>query len=144
MTIIVATDRMMIADSSMSQGDLMLRVGKPKIVRNPDGWLGAGAGQTAAVAMFSQWFMRGMPLHDRPDIKEDDFSALLLAPKGGCMRVEASLTPYRVTTPAVLGGGDAEAFVFGAIAAGADPEKAMTLALEYCVWTKGPLQIEVL
>lgn len=141
MTIIVATEGMMVADSISSQGSVCRRVVRPKIVRNKSGWLAACAGQSASAVVFERWFMMDM-LTGRPQIEKDSLSVLLMDPDGKVWRMDESLMRYRQEEPAVLGHDTAEAFVLGAMAAGASAERAVELCCDYVVWTCGPVQVE--
>lgn len=141
MTIIVANKHSMIADSGEFQGNIASRVAHPKVIRNKQGWLAGSAGGAGAAATFAKWFLNGMP-DAGPKIEDDKFSVLLLSPDGKIWRAEADLVLFETPNPSVCGEETTEAFVVGAMAAGATPLGAVQLACEYCVWVRGPVQIE--
>jgi hypothetical protein len=141
-TIIVAMKMTMVADSGESQGDLMLTVGYPKIVRNSDGWLAGACGSSGLAAVFNAWFKKGTP-ETKPEMPDGkNFAALLMDPSGNVYRIEESLLAYPVSEPAICGASDAEGYVLGALDMGASPEQAVELASNRCVWVKGPVQVE--
>lgn len=141
MTIIVAMQGVMAADSGQSQGGIMRRVFRPKIVRNDKRWLAAWAGSAADGEIFEKWFLAGAP-EDVPKLDGESFSALMMAPDGVVWRVDKPLVPYRMAEPVICGEETAESFVLGAIMAGASPEKAIELACQCCSWAAGPVQVE--
>lgn len=122
-------------------GNIAFLSGSPKIIRNHKGWLAAAAGEVCYGMTFEKWFKDGM-LEKRPEIDSDKFSALLMSPDGQVWRTENNLILYRVVEPAACGEESAEAYVFGAIDAGATPERAMEMACERCVYVRGPVQVE--
>lgn len=144
MTIVVAANRMMAADSGESWGKIMRRAATPKIIRNDLGWLGAAAGPMNGVILFEQWFAEGMVYKDRPELDEENFMALLMNESGHVFKMEDSFLPYRVNEPGMIGEEVAEAFVMGAILSGAPLGKAVALACEHCIWAAGPVQVEAL
>jgi hypothetical protein len=142
MTIIVAAKGQMVADSGETMGEIVQRVAFPKIVRNNQGWLAGCSGEAGDGDLFNRWFKDGMPIDRKPEIDNDKFAALLMSPGGDVYRIEDHLNRYRVNEPATCGEQTAEAFVLGAIAAGASLETAVSLACDWCVWVKGPVQVE--
>lgn len=138
MTIIVATNRMMVADSGEFQGGIVKCCLLPKIFRASNGGLYGLAGDVHWGQAFRKWIAGDRP---KPEIK-GDLSVLWMKPDGTVWRCDEALAFYPTAEPGLCGESAAEAFVTGALLAGASPERAVELACETCVWAKGPAQVE--
>jgi hypothetical protein len=81
-----------------------------------------------------------------PPVSSDDnaFGALIALPDGTVLRMAGSpeLFPIDATEPISMGETCAASFCLGAMHAGLSAEQAVRLALRYCIWIGGDVQVE--
>lgn len=112
----------MAGDTKISAGSSV--TGQMIKVKKIKGWLAGGSGNAASIAQFFRWVQEGR----NPDAaKIENFSGLLVDPKGKVFQVEDELFPYEVTAD-FYATGSAHEFLKGAMAMGATPEEAVELA----------------
>lgn len=125
MTAIAYRDGVMAADTLVSAGTSV--TGQMIKVRKIKGWLAGASGNAASMAQFFKWVEDGM---DADVAKVENFSGLLVNPKGKVFQVEDELFPYEVVSE-FHATGSAHEFLKGAMAMGASPEQAVELAKEH-------------
>jgi len=114
-----------------------------KIIRAPDGTLGAAAGPFSICAMFREWVAGGMETSFVVDCEEGAFGAILARPDGRVERIEHqgrrwtedADTPFHIE-------GCATALALGALLTGATAAEAVGICIEHHAYCAGPLQVE--
>lgn len=146
MTLIIATADGMWCDSGRFSGSIAL-AGKPesKILRLPDKSLVGCSGTAGRIGEFLEWLALGAKKATANGAQVDGFRAIQLMPSGACWRWDSATERYPVCLPALIGESDAVAFAMGALAATARcgplcGQTAMELAVESCVWVRGPIE----
>lgn len=148
MTIIVATAGMMVADATVSFGQMQHTVAFPKIVRLPDGGLLGAAGMACDCYSVQQWFLAGGP-ETRPKLlgTEPDGGGdfLLMKPDGSVWRNISGVDGlYPQPDPASVGSHEAAIVVDTAIRCGKSPVEAVELVIKMLSGFAGPVQLETL
>jgi hypothetical protein len=148
MTIIAATNTLMIADGARFNGCIKQRMpeGKGKIIRAPDGSLVGMAGTMTWTEQLRRWVDIGMLWSEKPvfqpNANDDNTMAWLWLQTNGTLWFgDQRMEPYEVTAPSAIGMEIAAAVVESLIIAGVDPIRAMNLTIERHTYTGGPLQI---
>lgn len=144
MTIIVAHNGVMVADSAAIAGDRIFPCGSPKIKRTKDGGLVACCGSEDDCFVFSQWAVAGFPEDAKPVLTSgnDGFAALYMRPDGSVWNFYGVRRSSPTQQPAYIGERTAVCVVCGAMAAGASAEQAVEIAIKHTVWIGGPIQVE--
>ena len=144
MTIIVAHNGIMVADSMAVVGGRREPSGYDKITRCRDGSLVACCGAADDGEAFRQWAMAGFPAESKPRLTEgeDGFRAIHMRPDGSVWTFYGTERSFPSYQPTIIGEGTACNFVAGAMAAGASAEKAVQLAIEHTIYVGGPVQVE--
>jgi hypothetical protein len=147
MTIVCIKDNIVAADSSTFQERIKHRCVEKKIVRSPDGALGAAGGPSGLTRLFRQTFSnseaayRQRTQHAVAD-KDSGFEAVWLEPNGEIWRMYWDGKPYLVRSPAALGAPFEMAI--GAMFAGASAEEAVRICVENHDSAGGDVQVETL
>lgn len=144
MTIIVATRTMMVADGLNVHGPHRGLAASKKIVRCQDGSLCAATGMVADCRTFTglvgTYGIRAFKPSDK-----DGFCGVHLRKDGSIWVYYEGAEAYESEEDIYITGERcADSFVRGALAAGADPVKAVELAIVSCVWIGGPVQVETI
>lgn len=142
MTVVVAYQRVMVADGmAFVQGSRTFPT-EPKIVRLHDGSLMGCSGTSSDCRAFTTWAVNGMHRIGQPSVQYGGFSALHLR-RDGKIAVYDTPTNYSFQIePVIIGDLVAQACVAGAIAAGADAEQAVLIALDRSASVGPPIQVE--
>jgi hypothetical protein len=130
----------MAADSAVRSSGTLLGTVK-KIVRSPDGALGASSGCAYMGGAFDDW-MRGNrkgPLELKGDTEK--FSALVVLPDGTVVKYDSNGYPDRTSNEFHVGGSGWE-LMLGAMEMGATAERAVAVAIKYDGHCGGPIQVE--
>lgn len=135
MTTIAASfeDRLLVTDSSISDGDAVWSAQKAEIY---NGRIYATAGDAADTEKFMAWIKRARR-GKRPTV-DNEFQALALTPEG-LFFFDAHLFPSRLIAPLAIGSGGKAAR--GAMRMGATLEKAVEIACEIDLNSRLPLQL---
>jgi ATP-dependent protease HslVU (ClpYQ) peptidase subunit len=130
---------MMAADSQETRDTgLIVGRGVRKLRRIKDS-LVACQGSDQDIALFEHWYSGPRSQSDKPDLDED-FGALVLC-DGRIYKYHDKCVPIEVFEEyAAMGSGDEIAM--GAMAAGADPERAVEIACELNIYTGPPVVVE--
>lgn len=99
------------------------------------------AGSVYNVDPFVAWLRAGRPSGDKPDLSED-FEALVLEEGAGVLSYNDKCQTWREPDRAAIGSGMSHALA--ALDAGADPEKAVKIAIERDHGTGGKILVEKL
>jgi hypothetical protein len=124
----------------MWDGDI--KIGRvQKIERLADGSLIAACGKASLIRGHIGW-LRGQGVIERPPdgASEEDFGAINLR-RDGVFSVDHHYQAMRVDADFYALGAHGE-FLYGAMAAGASAEEAVRLALKYCGFAGGEVQVE--
>lgn len=138
MSTIAANRTHMAADSQSTAGQTKSRTPRRKVQRI-NGHLVAAVGRTDAIPAFFEWYQKGRPKDDKPELGEA-FEALALTPEGLFQYYER-LEPVEVVEESWAIGRGSEV-ALGAMAAGASPERAVQIACELNVYTGPPVVVE--
>ncbi len=138
MSTIAANRKEMAADSQSTAGPTKSRTPRPKVQRiNSD--LVAAVGITDIIPRFFEWYKKGRPEDDKPDLGES-FEALVLTP-GGLFQYYNRLEPIGIVE-AFYAIGQGSEIALGAMAAGASPDRAVEIACELNIYTGPPVLVE--
>ena len=135
----IATNRSeMAADSQSTASATKSRTPRSKVQRI-NGHLVAAVGRTDEIPAFLEWYEKGCPEDDEPEVGES-FEALALTPEG-LFQYYNRLDPVEVVEDfwAIGQGSD---IALGAMAAGASPERAVEIACELNIYTGPPVVVE--
>lgn len=123
----IATDGHEIAgDGLAARDDMVLQLDRDKLFHGQDGSAIGCAGDGAAIELARDWFAKGEPVDQIPNLKGQDFSALILRPDGRVQLLDGLFVPYTSAAPAAIGAGDT--YAMGALLAGAKPAAAVEIA----------------
>lgn len=129
MSVIVCSDGVMSADSSINSGDLCLPF--PKIWALPTNSAIAGAvGPLQQVALLQQWTQGDMKPENFPVLPNSGTQLLILSKQKGVVRYRGTSTPY-LHGHQKLAIGEGAPFAYGALYMGATAEQAVAAAIEY-------------
>jgi hypothetical protein len=93
-TTIVYRDGVMAADSLICDGGI--RVGTVrKITRSADGGLVSACGNLNEMVRFQDWAARGFPADARPEMRAEDFEAVVAHPDGRIFWYDKDLRPSK-------------------------------------------------
>lgn len=143
MTTIACGNRIMVSDSLYTLGDTNWKQ-KTRKVRKIYGHLVGCAGETDKIELFFRWFKQsfdsvqiGPP--EFPKLGEN-FVALVMRPDGSIYRQwDNEVQNDEEGSFAAIGSG--WQFALGAMEAGADPITAVSIAIDYDIYSGGELQI---
>lgn len=145
MTVIAYRDGIMAADGSRFAGDTGVKVATSikKIRRTPDGGLAAACGDVPTIQAFHDWVRTSFRDDRKPGKVADQsaFGAVLVTPEGKILRCDGDMTLYETNTEYEAQGSH-ESFLLGALAAGATAEQAVRLAVQFCAYAGGDVQVE--
>ena len=138
MSTIAANRNEMAADSQSTAGATRSRTPRPKVQRI-NGHLVAAVGKTDVIPAFFDWYRKGCPEDDKPELGES-FEALTLTSQG-LFQYYDRLEPIGIVEDfwAIGQGSDV---ALGAMAAGASPERAVEIACELNIYTGPPVLVE--
>jgi hypothetical protein len=141
-TAIAYRNGVMAADSQDSCGGI--RMGSVrKIAKRADGALAGAAGEAGFCEEFLSLFRDGRDEDYRPAVSDErPFSAIVVLPNGEPWQV-GPVGRYRIEAP-FIAEGSAYQIMIGAMAAGAGPERAVQIAIEYDTRCGGEIQVEIL
>lgn len=147
MTIIVAKDGVMCADSIFSNGQIMALVAFPKIVRLPNGSLIGAAGYAADCWNAFQWFLEGESIHKNPfligDKEETELDMLLMKPDGSIWRSARTIHGfYPMPNGSTIGVSTGCIIAEAAMRLGRSAQEATELAIEMTAGLGRPVQVE--
>ncbi len=128
----------MAGDGCVSGNGIRHALNFRKVFRLPDGRIAGFTGVSYAVPAFLAWLEAGGEL---PELHED-FEALVLKTDGHCLSYNHKGYSIEQPVPAVAGSGGAIAL--GAMLAGADPRRAVEIAIERDTGTGGTITVEAL
>lgn len=114
----------------------------PKVFRAGDDLIGI-AGSVQEGLMFVDWYRAGRPKDGKPKLSAADFEALVLTGGGLLVCYFSKLVPVEVSN-AFWAIGSGAKLAMGAMAMGADPEKAVEVASAYDDGTDGAVTVEEL
>lgn len=144
MTTIAYRSGIMCSDSQLT-GDNVRDVEMQKM-RLIDGYAVGVAGKAGAIQEFMQWFEQNKaqwPLRLPDTLKQDsdDYPITVLVVKGKKMWMADGVGfPYEVTAPyTAIGSG--RQFALGAMAMGADAQKAIQVAAKHDIYTGGRVKV---
>ncbi len=138
MSTIAANRSEMAADSQSTTGATRSRTPRSKVQRI-NGHLVAAVGKTDVIPAFFEWYEKGRPKDDKPEVGES-FEALALTPEGLFQYYER-LEPIGIVEDFWAIGQGSE-IALGAMAAGASPERAVEIACELNIYTGPPVVVE--
>ena len=149
MTIIAIRDGTIAADGATFSGTSIDAKERKKIVRSPDGALGAAVSRSSSTAAFRQWFetsdeaIRGVVQQWTPirNLDDENFHAVWLEPTGEIRHMNNTGVIYALGED-MCAIGNSEDFAIGAMRAGASAEEAVRLAIEWTVYAAGEVQVE--
>lgn len=136
---VIATDGKTLAADTQQNGQYIDRLPARKLYRLQDGSLAGGAGLVASVRKLIRW-LDGLEKH--PLDIDDDTCVLVLTPEGRVYYHDRRLEPVEVGSPAAIGSG--APFAMGAMLAGADPKRAVEIAIELDTDSGGAVTVESL
>jgi 20S proteasome alpha/beta subunit len=139
-TTIVYRDGVMAADSLICDGGI--RVGTVrKITRSADGGLVSACGNLNEMVRFQDWAARGFPADARPEMRAEDFEAVVAHPDGRIFWYDKDLLGMEMKQPYYAIGSGFE-LAMGALWMGASAEQAIRCATELDVHSGGDIQVE--
>lgn len=156
MTLIVATNELMVADGACFSGSTRYDLATPKITRLPDGGLLGIGGAHDAARVLREWALNGMDFGKPPvftPIDEDlGLSWLWLKPTGQLYRGDKHMGYYEVAVPDSIGVADACNVWLGAydalypdfVASHTAAQRAMAVTLRRNFLVGSPIQVEYL
>jgi hypothetical protein len=139
MTVIACRDNIIAADTATWDGDIKIGLVQ-KIVRLPDGSLLAACGKASLIWGYIEWLKDDGVEKPTDGASEEDFGALNLR-CDGVFSIDHHYQAMRVDADFYALGAHGE-FLYGAMAAGASAEEAVRLALKYCGFAGGEVQVE--
>jgi hypothetical protein len=129
------------ADSGAWHGDVLISTTEEKIVRLESGCFLAASGPADIIFNVVAW-LNGVGPKPEPATEDDRYSAILVDPKTGMAEFLSpkSHSPVGKFGSVVALGSHAD-FLYGAMAAGASAEEAIRLAIRYCPYAAGEVQV---
>lgn len=137
MTIVAYKKGVLAADSCISDGTLDCGIMR-KIVRSKSGLLAGASGDAQDIVVFLQWCARDMR-GKRPEFGKDALAGIIVKPDGTIWYCEAGGVPYRLTSD-FYAAGDGAHMAIGAMAAGADPVRAVKIVCRFNTTCREPVQ----
>ena len=138
MSTIAANHTEMAADSQSTAGSTKSQTPRPKVQRI-NGHLLAAVGRTDTIPAFFEWYEKGCPKDEKPELGES-FEALVLRPEGLFQYYERLEAVEVVEEFWAIGQGSEIAL--GAMGAGATPQRAVEIACEFNIYTGLPVVVE--
>ncbi len=138
MSTIAANRKEMAGDSQSTVGSTKSHTPRPKVQRI-NGDLVAAVGSTDIIPRFFEWYKKGRPKDDKPDLG-DTFEAVVLTPQR-LFQYYNRLEPIRIIEDFYAIGQGSE-IALEAMAAGASPERAVEIACELNIYTGLPVLVE--
>lgn len=140
----IAYDGSCLASDTLSQGGGM-RLGRvQKIWRLADGRLFGACGDNSACEAAYRWLESGGHPETRPTLKtEQGFNGLLIGGDGQVTSFDPELVALAIAAPFYAIGSGRE-FAMGAMAAGETACAAVRIALQFDIYSGGPLDLLVL
>ena len=123
MTTIAVNSECMASDSQSTHNGLICK--EVKIFKTNNGIVGM-AGDSQEGLAFLEWFRGG----DKPDDIGEEFEAIVLTPLGKILWYGRKLIPEKVTSPYYSIGSGSHVAI-GALAMGASPKEAVTIAAKW-------------
>lgn len=142
MTIIATDGHTMVADSWSFSGLVGHPCPTPKIIRTPNGIVGA-SGLASDCVKLLQWAANGFP-EPPPTFSKDDeqpLSWISLNKDGTVWKGDKELSVCPASPPATIGIDGAAYMVEGAMLCGVDIITAVTKVIERCAYVGGPLTV---
>lgn len=133
MTTILATHEAMWADNRVCDGEMIHPNPHPKVVYE-NGWLIGIAGHLHAITLYRRWAARNFAIGMGPRELEDDGSAVLALSATGLLTFERGI-PIWGRPPEAIGSGSY--FAVAALKAGADPRRAVEIAIDLDPYSGG-------
>ena len=131
---VMASDSRAYAGNSLSIGN------KPKIHRLKDGSIFAVSSRVPGIdSVLREWVERGAVLALAPRVDTRTFTLLLVKPTGAVFYAENEFTLSGPLQGEFFAIGSGDNIALGAMAMGADAVRAVAIACELDVWTKGPI-----
>lgn len=134
----IATDGKSMAGDSLTSGSNTILRFAPKVLKAPDGRIFGCCGLVTDCLKFQAWMLNG---GDQPELT-DDFDALILNTDGTVDWIDKNYTPVRYMVPHAIGSGSE--YALGAMFMGADPAKAVEIAMIRDLSTGGDITSEAL
>lgn len=149
MTIIACAGNIMVADGAVFRGQIRYPSPYKKIIRAPDGSLCGACGPSQQIDAWRYWVEAGMNFSELPRLpeaeeKDNQIDWLWLRPDEKLLRGNHNFDTYEVSNPNCIGDLAACTFWEGANWATGNPQFALLVSLEHCVWIGGEPQMEVL
>lgn len=139
MTVIAYRAGVLAADTAAWHNDVIV-VSVRKIVRLDDGSLFAATGPSDKVAAYIAW-ANGAAEKPADADEESGYSGIRLYPDGEIWAIGRNHERYQRVGEFMALGAHCE-FLYGAMAAGASAEEAVRLAIRYCAFASGEVQVE--
>lgn len=140
MTTIAYRDGVMAAESLITADGMRAGVVRAKLARSPQGHIGGAAGTLGSNIQFAIWVEAGMPKSKAPQLDDDRFDALLVAPDGAMFYVCRRLTLCQFDAPfAAIGSG--ERYAMAAMEMGASAERAIDVAMKFDTDSGGDIAV---
>lgn len=134
----IATDGLTLAaDSRMTAEGLIVNDDAIKAFRAKDGSAVGCAGNCESIARARRWFEDGEDFERIPNLKDDDFAALILRPDGRIEWMGRGFAPVAYAAPTAIGSGDELAI--GAMLCGKSPAEAVQIAIARMSTCGGPV-----
>lgn len=121
----IATDGNTIAADTQISGRWKNSVRAQKIF-DINGDIVGISGELAECHSFLEWYEKGEPANDKPNIEEGSIDIMVLTADGKCYHYYHKLRPCEVSVPYAVGSGSE--FAMGAMACGASPREAVEIA----------------
>lgn len=146
MTTIVYSKGLMVSDRRAYSGDRAGIGSKTKIFRLADGSLfGVSSATLGASQQLREWIEKGAPLPENGEVMQPEkFELLLVKPTGDVYYAHDCLAlvgPLKAEFHAIGSGAE---YAKGALAMGATPEGAVTVACELDIWSGGGMDLLLL
>lgn len=138
MTTVAWDGKTLAADSQMTSGAIRSRA--VKIVRSPNGFLAAGAGEWNSIVPWLRWVEGGMIPEEQPDSLHAKSHVIIIDPKGKAFTFEGSTTRLPLLDKFWALGSGTE-LALGAMAMGADARTAVKVAAKFDVYTGGRIVV---
>lgn len=138
MTTVAWDGKTLAADSQATVGAIRARV--VKIVRSPDGFLAAGAGELNSITPWLRWVSAGLNPDEQPDELHSKSHVIIIDPKGKAFTFEGSPTRLPLLNKFWALGSGME-LALGAMAMGADARTAVKVAAKFDVYTGGRIVV---
>lgn len=151
MTCIAYKNGVLATDSMLTQ-DGVFRGFTKKVTRSPKGTIAAACGSAGMCSRFVWWvedgtidrFLDGNEGSLAIEKGDNGFSAIIVTDKGKVILLDQTGFPIWPHGALFYADGSAENFLLGAMAAGASAEEAVKRAIEFDIYSGGPVQVEEL